>query len=267
MKIIFDETYDVLDLTPSVLEAEAVGEEESEGAEEAGNTAAPVMLARPQLEQSMVGPPESFPDQSEVVPAIVDPAQATAGDIEQAGCVGCGSNHGLINSYHASVPPSGPHFPHAGCSSCGVGLGTCAGIPPCYPCDAKTVFGRFFHGVYQCICCPDPCYDPHWIPIADAAFFTEAPRPVTQTRFRWDTGLDVIFPDRSEYFWAKADGTGLGPTPKLPFRGPKKVDYMELSVYSETASDLFSFFINTPYRVIESATVTPGRAAGFGDID
>ena len=44
--------------------------------------------------------------------------------------------------------------------------------------------------MYHNLCCPDPCYDPRWWALADAAFFTSAARPVSQQRFRWDAGFE-----------------------------------------------------------------------------
>ena len=61
-------------------------------------------------------------------------------------------------------------------------------------------------------------------PLADAAFFTTAVRPQNQQRFRWDHAEDLIQPDRAEYFWARADGNGVGPS-DFPTWG---VDYDEL---------------------------------------
>ena len=37
-------------------------------------------------------------------------------------------------------------------------------------------------GLYEALCCPDPCYEPRWLAVADAAFTCEAARPVTQQR-------------------------------------------------------------------------------------
>ena len=41
-----------------------------------------------------------------------------------------------------------------------------------FGCDSAC--GRFLNDVYNCICCPDPCYEPHWTALADSAFFVDA---------------------------------------------------------------------------------------------
>jgi len=118
--------------------------------------------------------------------------------------------------------------------------------------------------LYECLGCPDPCYEPHWLPIADAAFYVDATRPQTQERLRWDDGFHLLFPDRSEYFFAEANGKGKGPQPLAPFRGPGRLNYDELSLYSETAIDRAGFFVEMPYR---NLTSDPGyHASGFGDV-
>lgn len=119
--------------------------------------------------------------------------------------------------------------------------------------------GRFFWGFYHAICCPDPCYDPQWWALADAAFFVDAARPVTQTRLRWDAGHDLIFPDRAEYFWARSGGGGRGPGAI-----ERKLRYHELSHYTEVAHGGFSAFVETPYRSYDAA-VNP-HEAGFADL-
>mgnify|MGYP002624125387 CR=1 FL=1 len=119
--------------------------------------------------------------------------------------------------------------------------------------------GRFFWGFYHAVCCPDPCYDPCWWALADAAFFVEAARPVTQTRLRWDAAIDMRFPDRAEYFWARSGGGG---------RGPANVEtYLrnhDLTHYTEIAHGGFSAFFETPYRSYDAAANTD--EAGFGDL-
>lgn len=157
-----------------------------------------------------------------------------------------------------------------GCSTCGGSCGPAgcaAGKQPCEPFPTGGVAGRFVQLVYESICCPDPCYQPRWEPITAAAFFADAPRPVTQTRLRWDYGSRLTYPDRGEFFWARADGNGKGPKPNAPARGVPAVDYHELYLDQEiaTAGGLGSVTITTPYR-----SVNPGAfaesAAGFGDL-
>ncbi|HMP60085.1 MAG TPA: transporter [Gemmatales bacterium] len=189
---------------------------------------------------------------------IVDP------NVVPAGCTSCGS--GLLRgsrTYGCSACGSGS--PYDGCGPCGHCI---PGREPC-GCYDDTFIGRVWSGFYECICCPDPCYEPRWIAAANNAFFTDAARPVTQTRIRWDNGNGVIKPDRAEYFWARADGRGKGP--RLPgaatdagFLGETHLDYNELSLYTEAAMGNFSVYFVQPFR-----SVSPelnNYAAGFGDL-
>lgn len=141
-------------------------------------------------------------------------------------------------------------------SACG-GCDACGGGCPEF-CDHWQC-GRFFWGFYHAICCPDPCYDPCWWALSDAAFFVEAARPVTQTRLRWDAGIDLVFPDRAEYFWARSGAGGRGPAAV-----ERKLRYHELSHYTEVAHGGFSAFFQTPYRSYDAAVNS--HEAGFGDL-
>jgi hypothetical protein len=150
------------------------------------------------------------------------------------------------------------------CSTCGVGSCT-PGCSQCYPCNARTRIGRFACEIYHALCCPDPCYDPKWMPLADSAFFVEAVRPVTQQRLRWDAGLQMVFPDRAEYFWARADGSGKGPSANAPWQGVRSLTYHDLSLYTETSSGKFSMFVNQPYRSVYPSDT--GHGAGLSALD
>jgi hypothetical protein len=152
--------------------------------------------------------------------------------------------------------------------------------------------------VYECICCPDPCYEGRWLAIADSAFFVEGVRPETQQRVRWDSGIGVEFPDRSEYFWARADGHGRGPNPVaaatghggigglpvavptpggvpgagagavprgFPFKGETGLKYNDLSLYTEGATGRVGLFVEMPYRSIDPTLAA--HAAGLGDMN
>lgn len=154
-------------------------------------------------------------------------------------------------------------LPTSGCATCGGGSGGCAQCEP-FP---KTGFASRLVGlVYESLCCPDPCYQPKWFPLVDTAFFTDSPRPVSQTRLRWEYGYYSRFPDRAEYFWARADGNGKGPRP-VNAAGIPQVDYHELSQYTETAAGPgFSAFVSTPYRSVNPTFSDPPSGAGFSDI-
>ncbi len=174
-----------------------------------------------------------------------------------------------------------PDFSATGiCLTCGTGhIGPC--IPGTAPCElpvAHTALGRILVQLYGSIFCPDPCYQPSWVPEAYAGLFPDYARPQTLTRFRYDYANNWAFPDRNEYFWAAAGsieqsaGTftrpGRGPKPfdinlptriseRLPgnptnlqdaVRGSFPIDVHQLYFYQEIATGRASFFIEFPYR-------------------
>jgi hypothetical protein len=141
------------------------------------------------------------------------------------------------------------------CRSCNPGQ-----LHQCTPNCARTRLGRFLHALYLETCCPDPCYDPQWWALADAAFYTAAARPVSQQRFRWDAGYDMVFPDRAEYFWARSGGGGAGPSAIVP-----SLRFHQLSMYTEVAHGAFGAFTEIPYRSLY--TTLGGHDAGFSDIN
>jgi hypothetical protein len=190
----------------------------------------------PALKPTLEGPVASAPTPADAnaVP-IFDPMIKPA-----SGCASCGSSAGA-NSY--------------GCSN-----NNC--VPGRYKCnvfDNSTVCGRFCCGLCQELCCPDPCYEPRWIAEANAAFFQDSPRPVTQTRIRWDSAFDYRNPDSAEFFW-----------PRIGQKGPKTftpaLRYNELSLYQEIAANpAFSFFTEIPYLTVHPDIGPSG--SGFGDIN
>ena len=198
-----------------------------------------------------VAPAEPLPGLTGNAATITDP------QVQQAQCASCG--RGLLG---------GPGDFYMGPGS----TDPCAG--GCYPgrrrCDCcfsqDTYVGRLIGGLYDCICCPDPCYEPHWVAAADVAFFQDAARPVTQTRLRWDTGWDMLTPDRAEYFWAREKGP-LGPNVVA-----QHVNYRELSLYTEGAIDRIGVFVEEPYREVgvHVSPISPNpdtTFSGFGDLN
>jgi hypothetical protein len=194
------------------------------------------------------------------VPAIVEAPTQSKMDkevipVSAQGCPTCGRRGGL---------PPDDLLSTGRCATCGGG--DCVpGRKPCYPCESNTILGGFFCDLYQCICCPDPCYEPKWIPQADAAFFVDGARPQSQMRVGWDSAHNMILPDRSEYFWARADGSGKGPKAVAPFFGEQRLAYNDLNVYMETALGGFSTFVEMPYRSLDP-TLAP-HASGFSDMN
>lgn len=165
-------------------------------------------------------------------------------------CAGCGGGCG------------GGGCGCGGYSGCGGCIGGCQSCGPNI--TARSAVGRFMQGVYSGMCCPDPCFEPHWLPVADASFFAAAPRPMTQMRLRWDKGVGMTWPDIGEYFWARADGQGLGPPPPTGYLGTPSLDYNEIKLYNEIARGGFSAIMEFPYRSID-ADGQP-RMGGFSDM-
>src|SRR5262249_46173338 len=142
----------------------------------------------------------------------------------------------------------------------------------CYPgkepceCDFDNCgpLGRLFGGFVQCICCPDPCYDPRWYLLSDAAFFTDAPRPITQMRLRVESVQRLSFPDKAEWFWARSDGRGKL-IPPNNVRGERRVDHSDVYLYTEGATGAIGLFVELDYRHIEPELF--GNASGFADMN
>ncbi len=215
-------------------------------------------------------PPAPLPPIVVAPPPAADTPFVTPFDmiLQQAGCSSCGTAGGLLGLHATADGPVGPAEAGPGCN-CGSGNCIPGRLHDCSPCEANTWIGRFVCGVYECICCPDPCYDPHWIPLADAAFFVESARPQTQQRLGWDAGRNLTAPDAGEFFWARADGKGLGPNPANHANpngllGERRVNYNELYMYTEAALGNIGTFIYMPYRSLDGELV--GHAAGFGDL-
>ncbi len=210
---------------------------------------------------------------------IAAPAETAPAGVVQAGCSTCGA--GALGGLSAPAAPSGGG---AGCGSC-CGAGCVPGHDSrfCGGWCAETPAGRFLSGFYECLCCPDPCYDPHWLPVADSAFFVDAARPVSQMRLRWDTVWNFRNPDRAEFLWARQNTAPnqVGPPGSKGFgKGPRgiagRTDYSELSLYSEGAAGKIGVFVETPYRDLDPDTsgvvqklnpVVPSQhASGFADL-
>lgn len=175
------------------------------------------------------------------------------------------------------VDANGGGLVDGSCASCG---GDCGPGRPCAPggtkCEPFPTHGpisRVVGLMYETIVCPDPCYQPHWEPIADSAFFVDAPRPVSNTRFVWDYASHVVDPDRGEFLFARGDGKGKGPTTTVNgLKGIPHINYNQLSMVTEIATGAASVAVSVPYRSWDGTPYGPnpgGRglsAAGFGDM-
>lgn len=198
-----------------------------------------------------------------VVPAVASVLYSEPSNLQQvSGCSTCNSGSGspgVFGYSHFHGMPDG--LSGIGCDSCGSGgcgeNGCVPGRQPCYTCEGCGRMGRIFCAVHNAMCCPDPCYEPHWGCGENASLFVEPARPITQTRIRWDFGNNLILPDRAEYFW-KAIGKG-GPS-----KPENNVDYNELRYYQEAGAGAFSFFVDQPYRNLRAQDNL--GSGGFGDM-
>lgn len=159
------------------------------------------------------------------------PTDGSFNEVLQAGCTTCGS--GLVGSAYGNYMPGG-------CADGSCEAGCFPGNQPCAPCVGKSAVGRMFCALHDCLCCPDPCYEPRWVAGANSALFVDYARPATLTRLRWDAGYHMQFPDRAEYFWAQIGGKG-------PPRPETNVNYHYLSIYQEAGTEKFSAFVEMPY--------------------
>lgn len=229
------------------------------GEEEQDATRSAVAKAAAQLLGQLPEPPTRLPDTLPVT--NLPPAPAPGPVTAAAPCATCGR-----------PPMFGRPLHHLGefsdsigrCDSCGSGWRCSPGRTPCQPCEAHDgPLGRLFCNFYECLCCPDPCYEGKWEQVANASLFAEGARPITQTEVRWNASRGGIFPDRSEYIIARADGRGKGPMPLARFSGAQ-YDLDELVLITETAKDKLSVIVEMPYRAISPDSYIHG--SGFGDM-
>ncbi|SIO60631.1 hypothetical protein SAMN05444166_6467 [Singulisphaera sp. GP187] len=216
----------------------------------------------------VVLPMIALPELDEAAPAVPlkDPAVQLSGkeaslldeSVLPVACTSCGQFHGAGHSDTFG-------------GSCGPGGCIPGRSKSCYHAEASTYFGRLASNLYHCLCCPDPCYEPTWVPEANASFFVDPARPRTQKRLRWDHGNTLWFPDRSEYFWARSF-RGPGPQPRQPVTksgkpiyGERLLNYDQLYVYMEAALPRFSFFTEIPYR--STSPDLTAHHAGFSDMN
>lgn len=183
-----------------------------------------------------------------------------------------------------------PGVAKVGCTRCGqlgdpgdLNFGYCAtgrctpGRAMCYPYTGDSFFQRVSSLVYQCLSCPDPCYEPSWKPLANAGFMLDSPRPQTMFRLKYDRWSNITTPDRGGFFWAGANGQSTGPKPlRLASSGTKGIKppvpqpiftNINDGTYSMEAGagGKMAFFLNFPYRLVGTNDTYSG-GAGFGDM-
>lgn len=217
------------------------------------------LFASPSVRAQTPTPPPG----GDVVPAYAEAILNGTDNITQAGCASCG---GGLPAPAITMPIGGGcgNGPCActddSCASCLCKPGKSKFCKCAQGCD-DTFLGRLTGGFIECLCCPDPCYEGGWVYAANAAFFQDTVRPQSQMLLRWDSGQNLRQPERAEFFWARPGVLGG--------RGPRnianRVDYDELVLHAEVATGAFAFFIDTPYRAVESDT-NPGHS-NFGDLN
>jgi hypothetical protein len=172
--------------------------------------------------------------------------------VERTACATCGG-------FHSSLDGPALH----GCLTCG-GQNCVPGQKPCHPPanECNTTIGAFCQSLYECICCPDPCYQPSWVPAANASFFADYARPRTVTRIRYDNLEAMTRPDRNQYWMNQV--TLLRSNPNRRFVDPR-ARLQQVYLYQEAAGERGSLFVEYPYRQLNS-NWEPTQA-GFGDVN
>jgi hypothetical protein len=208
--------------------------------------------------------PPPGPGTPEVIPAyakaVLEGGVVADPNVTPAGCASCGGGS-PIPAILGSGGPTSDCACGDTCGGCRCKPGKPHGGCPVDGCP-QTCIGRFFHGIQECVCCPDPCYQPKWVTTANSAFFMDTVRPQTYTRFRWDANRNVTLPDRAEFLWARIAATGGG---KGPPKVETRLDYDDLALYQEVAAGNFAFFIETTYRSTDPEV--NNNQANFGDIN
>jgi hypothetical protein len=210
---------------------------------------AQVDTASPQPEPELKPVPTSS---SEGRGSDKSPERKQDGQVEQAGCATCGGFHGNLDGHIFTS--------QAGCAS-----GNCIpGRQPCNPplneCD--TVVGAFMSNLYQCICCPDPCYEPKWEPGAYASLFADYARPRTVTRLRYDNLENMTLPDRNQFWINNVTPSRMNGTRTIRNLYAR---LQEVYLYQEAAGEHGSLFVEYPYRQINQSWAP--TQAGFGDVN
>ena len=217
---------------------------------------APAATASPQPEPEQKQAPASSegqnPDKS--------PERKQDGQVEQSSCATCGGFHGQLDGHVFTC--------QTGCAS-----GNCIpGRQPCNPPlnECNTVVGSFLTNLYQCICCPDPCYEPKWEPAAYASLFADYARPRTVTRLRYDNLEDMTRPDRNQFWINNVTPTHGFTTKTLKINSKPSITNLsarlqQVYLYQEAAGEHGSLFVEIPYRQINQSWAP--TQAGFGDIN
>jgi hypothetical protein len=226
-----------------------------------------IALAAPVRAQT--SPAVAFDKPSTAVASPI-PTVAPPGGVVPAGCASCSA--GLLGAPAIDVAEV-----HAGGGGGGCGDG-CGGqcVPGRKPCDCccddSKPFAKLFCGFYECVCCNDPCYEPHWNALADAAFWQDAPRPITQLKLVFQDLYGITDPDKGEIFEARFNTKGG--TGKNLLAPHSEASIRDFYMVNEAAVGRFSLSVTTPYQQtsidgnvgVPANGGTASGASGLGDI-
>ncbi len=235
---------------PAIFQKDDVKETPKETPQETPKTDAPVVIGAP-ADCATCAPAQSNRHGGLFHPQFRT-SGCSSGSCSSGGCSSCGTGGGGCASGTCSPRPT---------YGCGYG-GCFPGHNNCCPIDEGCgPFHKFFACFYHCLCCPDPCYEPHYILEANSAFWVDGARPVTQTRIRWDSFHNFTQVDRSEFFWARTGGGGG----KGPGATPNRLNANGLLLYQEAATAKASIFVEQAYWS-QSPDNSP-HTSGFGDMN
>ena len=191
-----------------------------------------------------------------------------------SGCASCGSAPlgGGLGGMPRGAGGASLYDPVGCCpgSECGQGRNTC------YGCEHDGFFARMLCGVYECLACPDPCYEPGWRPIMDVGFFTECARPVSQQRIRMTAYNHMTNYTRNSYKMSSTpppSSNGIGPLPAVTMSGSTtsvapSVNIYEASLYTEIAAGNVGIILDVPFLLtdFEGGLVNGSGGSGFGNM-
>ena len=211
---------------------------------------APAATASPQPEPE----PKQAPASSKGQNPGKSPERKQDGQVEQSSCATCG----------------GLPWPARWARTSGSD-GLCERQLHTRPSAVQPALQRVQHGhrrvlpnLYQCICCPDPCYQPSWEPAAYASFFADYARPRTVTRICYDNLEDMTRPDRNQFWINNVTPThGFTTTGLMINKGTITNLFARLQqvyLYQEAAGEHGSFFVEYPLPADQPELGTdPGR--------
>ena len=205
---------------------------------------------------------DTFPVPAKIItdlPPIPAPEQPFDGGLLQVnGCASCGS--GLIGGGLGRMSSGGSASSRYDSVGCG-GPDCSPGRKNCACCDHDSFAARLLCGIYECLACPDPCFEPGWEPLMDVGLFTECVRPISQQSIRMTSYRHMTRYDRNSY---KIAGYPLGPVVTKPNISINPwMNINEASLYTEIAAGNLGVTIDVPFLLTTVADGSGG--SGFGN--